>query len=128
MAQIFNNTDEHGTDAECSDLYHHQLMLCSARETPKLSTNLANTILMLGYVTTALKLIGKENNKHNFFSLCEHILAHFIIRYSCLQKWFHSWASELNNFVDIAHIFVDIVHTTLMIKLKLCCQQKNHDH
>jgi len=40
MAQIYNNIDEYGSNAECSDLYHQQtrfwcLACCSASETLK---------------------------------------------------------------------------------------------
>ena len=43
MAQIYNNIDEHGSNAERSDIYHQQTRFrCSAYvgalETPKLGT------------------------------------------------------------------------------------------
>jgi len=69
IAQIFNNIDEHCSDAECSDLYHQQTRFqCSAclpaseyLKQPNLvhmrrmlgPLSSTTMILMLGYVTTA---------------------------------------------------------------------------
>jgi len=63
MAQIFNNIDEHGSDAECLDLYHKQTQL---RQRTQKHPNLGhahrvlgplssvNTIPMLGYITALI--------------------------------------------------------------------------